>query len=69
MPHKSPLQYSQITAGTSTIMGPICAIQSSRMTAVRNPANGTPVTNRPRPARTVCTNAVTTTPSATARIA
>ena len=65
----SPLQYSQTSAQTSTGTAPICATASMNMTAVSTATNGTPAIASPIPPRSDCTSAVTTTPSATPRIA
>ncbi|MNE45144.1 hypothetical protein D3C80_1394160 [compost metagenome] len=65
----SPLQYNQMIAGTSTSNGPNCATQQIKINTVSRVAAGMPVTARPIPPSTDCTSAVTTTPSATARIA
>jgi hypothetical protein len=65
----SPCQYIQPIAGMKTSPGPSCATQSTKISAVSTPANGTPVTKRPSPASADCTIAVTTTPRATAWIA
>ncbi len=70
MPHPvSPLQKTQITAGSSTSVGPSWAMHSMNINAVSRPANGTPAIASPMPPSTDCTMAVTPTPSATARIA
>ncbi|CVC13728.1 Uncharacterised protein [Serratia sp. 2880STDY5682894] len=65
----SPCQYSQMMAGTSTNSGPNCATQQIKISIVNRVAAGMPLTARPIPPSTDCTSAVTTTPSATARIA
>ncbi len=66
---ESPVQYSQIMAGTSTGKGPSCTRQERIITTASSVAYGTPVTARPIPPSTACTSAVTTTPNATARMA
>src|SRR5215472_17296423 len=58
-----------MTAPMRTGAGPICAIASTNMSAVKNAANGTPTTASPIPANTDCVIAVTTIPSATLRTA
>jgi len=62
-----PDQNSQTTTGSKTGNGPSCATHSTRITATNRPTRGTPASHRPTPAITVCTSAVTTTPSATPR--
>ena len=70
VPHiLSPVQYSQIVAGSSTSIGPDLGEAQQSIAAVSTPANGTPATASPIPPSSAWTNAVTTTPSATPRIA
>ncbi|MNV86904.1 hypothetical protein D3C71_1809730 [compost metagenome] len=60
---------SQATPPSMGRNGPSCARHSITMSAVRMPAAGTPAIHRPIPPSADCTTAVTTMPSATARIA
>ncbi|MNT07719.1 hypothetical protein D3C72_1424340 [compost metagenome] len=60
---------SQATPPSMGRNGPNCARHSITMSAVRIPAAGTPAIHRPIPPSADCTTAVTTMPSATARIA
>jgi len=64
-----PDQYAHTTAASSTGKGPIWPMQSTKTSAVRTVAKGTPTTARPIPARQAWTSAVTMIPSATPRIA
>ena len=70
VPHRlSPVQYSQIVAGRSTSIGPSWARQSTKHGGGQDAGEGNPATARPTPPSSAWTSAVTTTPSATPRIA